>query len=330
MRTVGRLARFCVVGAIALSSGSATAQDEVETDAEAEAEDDSQYQGLLEEAVSEYNAGRYAEARALFLRAHELEPSARTLRGVGMAAFEMREYVEALRSLEAALAFEERPLTEDQRAHVEGLIRRTVAFVGRYRVELSPESAELFVDDAPVDLEEDRVVLLNLGRHTFEARCPGCSTVRRQVRVHGGENETLTFDLQLEEEEVPAETTGATQMTASIGTDQPNRRDRRSGATGTVLLIGSAVLAAGAAGGVIWWLDRNSELDRCQNAGDACRNEETLALERGTAITVTIGLGLAAVGSLVGGLVLLGDGDDETVTLGCAPGLSGVGCVGTF
>ena len=63
-----------------------------------------QYTSLLEEAVSEYDARRYEEARALFRKAHDISPNARTLRGIGMASFELREYVEALRALEGALA----------------------------------------------------------------------------------------------------------------------------------------------------------------------------------------------------------------------------------
>src|SRR5438270_7301880 len=89
----------------------------------------SQYRAMLNEAVSEYDARRYEEARALFRRAHELSPNARTLRGIGMASFELREYVEALRALEGSLVEQRRPLTAPQRQQVEGLLERTRAFV---------------------------------------------------------------------------------------------------------------------------------------------------------------------------------------------------------
>src|SRR6266704_960888 len=69
-----------------------------------EPSESAQYRALLEEAVTEYDARHYEEARALFRRAHEVSPNARTLRGIGMASFELREYIEALRSLEGSLA----------------------------------------------------------------------------------------------------------------------------------------------------------------------------------------------------------------------------------
>jgi outer membrane protein assembly factor BamD (BamD/ComL family) len=48
---------------------------------------------LIGDAVAEYEAGHYQEARALFRQAHEKQPTARTLRGIGMASFELRDYV---------------------------------------------------------------------------------------------------------------------------------------------------------------------------------------------------------------------------------------------
>src|SRR3954468_5859705 len=85
---------FFTVTATAVAPPRALAQDPAETP---------QYRSLLEEAVAEYDARRYEEARALFRRAHDLSPNARTMRGIGMASFELREYVEALRALEGAL-----------------------------------------------------------------------------------------------------------------------------------------------------------------------------------------------------------------------------------
>ena len=54
---------------------------------------------LIGDAVAEYDAGHFQEARALFRQAHEKSPTARTLRGIGMCSFELRDYVEAARAL---------------------------------------------------------------------------------------------------------------------------------------------------------------------------------------------------------------------------------------
>src|SRR6188508_389327 len=78
--------------------------------ASAQAADDAAYRASVDEAVAEFSAGHWEEARTLFKRAHERQPNARTLRGMGMAAFEMRMYVTAIRELEAALRDARKPL----------------------------------------------------------------------------------------------------------------------------------------------------------------------------------------------------------------------------
>ena len=79
------------------------------------------YRALINDAVAEYDAHHFEEARALFRRAHELEPSARTWRGIGMAAFELRDYVKSLRALEASLVDSRLPLTGTERDQVQAL-----------------------------------------------------------------------------------------------------------------------------------------------------------------------------------------------------------------
>src|SRR5581483_6001559 len=156
-----------------------------------------QYRGLLSEAVAEYDARRYEEARALFRRAHDLSPNARTLRGIGMASFELREYVEALRALEGSLVDQRRPLTAPQRQQVEGLLERTRAFVGRFVPHLAPANAVLHVDGAPVTLESDGTLLLSFGRHAVTAEAPGHALESRELNVIGGEKQDLIFRLRV-------------------------------------------------------------------------------------------------------------------------------------
>ena len=46
------------------------------------------YSKALASAMAEYELGNWTEARALFEQAHELNPNARTLRAIGLCAFE--------------------------------------------------------------------------------------------------------------------------------------------------------------------------------------------------------------------------------------------------
>src|SRR5262245_21535053 len=83
---------LCFARALSLLTSSALAQEEPD-----------EYREAIEAAVEELNAGLYEEALAQFSRAHELQPSARTLRGIGLAAYELRDYVRAVEALEASL-----------------------------------------------------------------------------------------------------------------------------------------------------------------------------------------------------------------------------------
>ena len=154
-----------------------------------------QYRDVVARAVAEYDAGRWAEARSLFLRAHELWPSARTLRTLGMASFELRAYAQALEDLQAALDDTRRPLPEEHRAQVVAVIDRTRAFVGRYRVQVSPPAAELWVDGAPRALGPEGVLLLEVGGHELRARAPGHAELTRRLDVRGREDEAIALEL---------------------------------------------------------------------------------------------------------------------------------------
>ena len=137
---------------------------------------------LIGDAVAEYDAGHFQEARALFRQAHERQPTARTLRGIGMCSFELRDYVEATRSLGASLRETRRPLTNEQKRHAELLLARAHTFVGRFTMKIKPANASLFVDGHPAELEPDGVMLLSFGRHQLSLRCARARRPRRNRR----------------------------------------------------------------------------------------------------------------------------------------------------
>ncbi len=150
---------------------------------------------LIAEAVAEYDAAHYPEAQSLFRRAQELSPSARTLRGVGMAAFEMRQYVVALRALRASLSETRRALSAAQRRHVEGLILRTQIYVGRVRIEVEPDEARVQIDGVPLDPQPDGTVLLDAGEHALSARSAGHLPRTLDFQVAGDTDQTVRLVL---------------------------------------------------------------------------------------------------------------------------------------
>lgn len=162
-----------IVLGVALSCGSAAAQTDV-------------YRALTDNAVEEHALGHYSEARALFAQAHAIYPNARTLRGMGVASFEERLYVDAIRLLKAALVHPVKPLTAAQREATEALIRRSSSFVVRVRIALSPRHAHLTVDGRDVEPNEQGEVEVDSGEHHLVATAEGYDDLSRSVRWSAG------------------------------------------------------------------------------------------------------------------------------------------------
>jgi tetratricopeptide (TPR) repeat protein len=306
-----------------------------------------QYRGLLSEAVAEYDARRYEEARALFRRAHDLSPNARTLRGIGMASFELREYVEALRALEGSLVEQRRPLTAPQRQQVEGLLERTRAFVGRFVPHLTPPDAILHVDGAPVALETDGTLLLSFGRHAVTAEAPGRLLETRELNVIGGERQDLVFRLRSAAVEPTGEAPSVLPSTPITTPEQPaapplqvtqKEPDKGGQSSAAGWFVGAGALAAGAVAGVIWWRNRASAYDQCQavvnenNPLHVCDNLDTVGNERRFALGVTIGLAVGATALGIVGLVNLPKGDkpESKTAIACVPEIGGAHCAVRF
>jgi tetratricopeptide (TPR) repeat protein len=153
---------------------------------------DGDYDGLIREALSEFNALNYAEARALFERAHALKPNARTLRGLGITAFELKRYVQALHDLEAALEETRNPLTEKQRRDVQDLIVKARRFVGKIKLELAPEGATVLLDGRA---STSTALVLDLGEHQLSVRAEGYREQELKLVIDGGEDTTQRVEL---------------------------------------------------------------------------------------------------------------------------------------
>ena len=127
------------------------------------------YKEQIEQALTEFRLKNWAEARVLFRRAHELNPNARTLRGLGVVSFEMRDYQQAVQHLSYALVDTRQPLTDAQRAECEGLLSRARTFVGSYALHVTPATAQATLDGAPLVRDHEGMVLVPLGEHTLRA-----------------------------------------------------------------------------------------------------------------------------------------------------------------
>lgn len=168
-------------------SANASAGKPAKTTSAAESDEDA-YEQLIDRALAAFRANEYADARALFEQAHAAQPSARTLRGLGITAVALRRYDEARVELEAALADSRRPLSRTQQRELTQLLDWMRTSLARLRLDLSPASATALVDGRPAHAGE---LLLDPGEHELRVQAEGYESDSRRVSLRLGQTESL-------------------------------------------------------------------------------------------------------------------------------------------
>lgn len=153
-----------------------------------------EYSEAVSLGVSEFDSRNFIEARAHFMHAHALRPNARTLRALGMVAFELKKYVESVDYLTQALASDARPLADDHRRQAEVLLARARGYIAHFTLHVTPK-AELSVDGLSVRLPPDGSLRLEAGDRVLELKAAGHITDKRKLEIRGGERETLRIEL---------------------------------------------------------------------------------------------------------------------------------------
>ena len=308
--------RLAAFGGLAIWAVSAIGPAATRASAQAaDAQADAEYEAAISQAVIEFAAEHWQEARALFLRAHQYRPSARTLRGLGFCEFELRHYRDADRLLRLALADPRRPLTDEQRADVTSALDRAQGFLGRYRLTTQPEGAAVTIDGAPPRLEADGSLVLDVGEHVLVANAAQHAQQRRAIDVRGGERETLRIVLE------PLSGAAAASGSAGGGADfgEPSRG---SAQLGPWLLIGGGAAAA-IAGSVLFALGRK-DVATVEDAKDGATLAELEdAHDRAPILTgVGLAMAIAGVAGAAGGIVWLqtANGEPAEIALGVGAG----------
>jgi hypothetical protein len=206
------------------------------------------YSRVIQDALVEFDAGNYGEARALFEQAHVLKPSARTLRGMGMASFELKEYVRSEQELNAALIDLRQPLSDAQRKEALALLLRLEHYIGKLHVRTDPAKASVALDGVRVASAEFKA---DLGRHELSVEAPGYRTLTRSVSVEGGKTQVLDLKLtSVDAEASPPPPVSPQQV--SLATPPPAGTESDSAESGSVFETWWfwTVLGVVAAGGV--------------------------------------------------------------------------------
>jgi hypothetical protein len=281
----------------------------------ARAQASGEYDGVLRQALEEFDRGNWVEARAHFERAHAMHASARTLRAIGLCAFEEKQYVLAVKSLMQALDHREKPLTERQRKEVLQAIARASSFIARYTLELSPEDARVQVDGASASVDSG-VLLVDPGKHDLVVSAPGYETAQHTIVAQPNTPGSLRITLQSAKQEPIVEATLAPAVEPQRATQEPaTERDESGFTTWQYVGIGSGALGVVGLGLSLYFtLDASATYDESGCAEGGCRdraaqelNEDALAA--GDLATVFGVSGAVALGA--GALLFFLTGSDE-------------------
>jgi hypothetical protein len=295
--------------------------------------EDPAYRRLIKEGLSEYDARHFDEARSLFQRAHELNPNARTYRGIGMASFELRDYVLAVHNLSAAIRDLRKPLSIEQKRHAQDLLDRSRMFVDVYTLLVTPKNARVLIDGRVPEYDVDGTVVLGFGQHALEASAPGFAIRALPINVRGGEKKELSISL----EKLGSTSKGNTQSpqpvmpTSSLKETSEGQGQPLFQAPGLPWFLASGASLGLAIGSSMVWRHNRSELIKCQgvDADPLCYNRSEIISYRNLALGTAIGATVAAGAFAIIGLLQSGDSGgpkSEQSRLDCTPTLSGITC----
>ncbi len=154
----------------------------------------------------------FASAKEAFLKAYELFPHPSILLNLGVVRGRLQEYVEAERDLSRFLA-EDGGASEEDISRARAALADVRTHLGTVRVRVTPESASVYVDDAPTPLHSGDLRLA-AGTHALRFDAPGFQSARRSVELRAGG--TVALDAALEAAPAFAPSDRGTRRTVGI------------------------------------------------------------------------------------------------------------------
>ncbi|MEY4577294.1 MAG: hypothetical protein RL701_1997 [Pseudomonadota bacterium] len=154
------------------------------------------YELAVDLGFKEFGLGNYPEARARFLEAERVYPTASIARALGMVEYEMRHYQLAIDYLARALISDVHPLLADERTEVEHLVERARGYLAHYLILTQPTQTHLSLDGVPVHLGSDHSLTIQIGDHVLEAHADDYWPLKRQLHVMDQSNQIIDLRLQ--------------------------------------------------------------------------------------------------------------------------------------
>lgn len=180
--------RWCLIVVCCLITHRVAAQSAPDADSR-------EYRDIIRKALEEYELGNWAEAKLFFTDAHRLFPNARTLRGLGLVAYSLRDYVTATEQLEQSLTNAVRPLTQELRGPTEQILEQSRRFEARIAISVVPREASVRIDDDRGVWDSSGKLRVNPGLHEVVVASKGYRSETRRISLDAGAEKQLAIEL---------------------------------------------------------------------------------------------------------------------------------------
>jgi hypothetical protein len=241
--------------------------------------------------------GKNAEALDLFMRAHALAPSSKTLGQIGSAELALHRWIDAETHLEDALSRKDGPWIESHRASLEKSLAEAQQQIGRVEFR-GPVGADISVDGRHVGtLPLPAPVHVGAGSAHVVAVATGYTPLQEDIPVRGGETKAVPLVL------LPTVPVAAPSATPTlVQTAQSPRSAKRRWFGGGLALVGLTGVGFG-----IGWLTIDNRPTCDAPAGGVCQH----LYDTKTRGWVSLGVG-AALTAAGAGLVLWPSGHSSS------------------
>jgi hypothetical protein len=200
--------------------------DDLAAQTEAPAAEEDTSEQTLRAALEAYERGDLDLANTLLEQVHIARPSARTLRGLGIVAFQQRRFIDARVLLEQSLIHPVKPLDAELRANAQQLIALARTHLGELILRVTPDDAQLFVDGRATVYASGTPLTVAVGAHELSLRREGYEPKSMSIAIAAAGE--LSLDVTLSKA-VPAPASAPVAPAANAQSDEARKpADERS------------------------------------------------------------------------------------------------------
>ncbi len=148
----------------------------------------------FQQAIALYNDGNFSAALAEFQAAYEVKPAPGILYNIGLTYKALFLYNDAIRTLEQYLA-EEHTIPAERRAEATQLIGEMRALLAEVSLHVSPDGAEVKLDNRLIGVAPVDKYFIAAGRHVLEVTHDGYVSRSKELMVTAGVPLRVAVDL---------------------------------------------------------------------------------------------------------------------------------------